>query len=142
MQKNDKSKTESFFMNSFTTENIFRGVKRRDYIFLYHIRKCAEEDADDGRVYLSRLSESMGLQMHDISKGVKRLQERGYVEWATDTERGRTYVVLTSQAVEMMAMEYERMKKGYEKILSEVGEEDLEQATRTMIKVKDIIDQV
>lgn len=142
MHKNDRSKAESFFMNSFTTENIFRGVKRRDYIFLYHIRKCAEEDAENGRVYLSRLAESMDLQMSVISKAVKRLHEKGYVEWITDTEQGRTYVVLTSQVVELMAEEYERMKKGYNKILTEIGEEALEQATQTMIKVKDIIDQI
>lgn len=43
-------------------------------------------EIEDG-VYLSDLAEYMHMSITDISKAVKKLQQKGYVEWHTDDKK-------------------------------------------------------
>ncbi|MFR2124644.1 MAG: hypothetical protein ACLS34_06965 [Faecalibacterium sp.] len=53
----------------------------------------------------------MGLKITELSKAVEKLQDKGLVAWKTDREAGRTYVELSSKAVELMAEERDFMKQ-------------------------------
>lgn len=63
----------------------------------------------------------MHFELPDISKAIEKLQDKGYVSWKTDNSAGKTYVELTSKAVELMFDERLRMKKCYEQIREEIG---------------------
>ena len=54
-------------------------------------------EIEDG-VYLSDLAEYMHMSITDISKAVKKLQQKGYVEWHTDDKKERTYITPTTKA--------------------------------------------
>jgi len=47
----------------------------------------------------------MGVRVTELSKGIEKLLDSGFVAWKTDREAGRTYVELSSKAVELMAEE-------------------------------------
>ncbi len=130
---------ESFFLDNFNLDRLFRGIERGDYIFLYYIRQCQNETPDEEKVYLSRLAEAMNLSVTAISGAVERLQDRGYVLWGTDAALGKTYVVLTSKSVELMNEEKERMKRSYEAIVQEIGMGELAGTVSTLRKIMDII---
>lgn len=127
---------EAFFLENFNTDKIFTVVERADYPFLYYIKTCADEN---GRTYLSALSEAMKMEIPALSRQIERLQGKGYVIWQTDHTAGRTYVQLSSKAVELMYEERRRMSEGYEKILEEIGPEELERTVRTMRKISRIL---
>ncbi len=63
----------------------------------------------------------MGVKVTELSKGIEKLQDQGYVRWFTDREAGRTYVELTSKAVELMAEERDFMKRCYARLRTELG---------------------
>ena len=81
----------------------------------------------------------MRLQIPELSKAVEKLQDKGYVLWMTDNEAGKTYVQLTSKAIELMADEKRRMRESYRRIREEISEEELSQMVRTMKKVTAIL---
>ncbi|MCD8131074.1 MAG: MarR family transcriptional regulator [Lachnospiraceae bacterium] len=132
---------ESFFLNSFNVDRLFRGIERSDYIFLYYIQMCIEAHPQQEKVYLAELAEAMNLDISEISRATERLQDKGYVIWKTDTSLGKTYVVFSSKAVELMADEKRRIIKCYEAVVQEIGMGELAGVVTTLKKIRDIINQ-
>lgn len=135
-------KEEVFFLNNFDIDRVFGTIERADYLFLYYIKTCADETAQGKNVYLSELAEAMHLGIPEISKAMGNLQEKGYVSWKTDSSVGKTYVELTSKAVELMCDERLRMKKCYKQIREEIREEELTGMMQTMKKITGILKRI
>ena len=91
---------------------------------LFYI-KMRQESHPDEKLYLADLAAEMGVKVTELSKGIEKLQDQGYVRWLTDREAGRTYVELTSKAVELMAEERDFMKRCYARLRTELGDEEL-----------------
>ncbi|MCD8004164.1 MAG: MarR family winged helix-turn-helix transcriptional regulator [Oscillospiraceae bacterium] len=132
-------RAEAFSLDNFNIDRVFDTIERMDYLVLYYIKSCAEQDGRDDRVYLSELAEAMNLKIPELSRKMEGLQNRGYVRWQTDYQEGRTYVELTSKAVELMLAERQRMRDCYERIQEEIGPEEVKRTIRTMRKITQIL---
>ena len=132
---------EDFFMNRIDAGKIFNFMERSDYLFLYNIQKCIEDSSDE-KVYMSELAEQMKLSIIETSRSVKNLEDKGYVSWRTDENKERTFVKLTSKAKEAMARQNEIMEKAYQKILSDISDDEIKQTISTLGKIREIIKTV
>ena len=117
---------------------MFSTIQRADYLILYYIKMQAEQHPDS-KVYLADLAAVMGLKVTELSKAVEKLQDKGFVAWKTDREAGRTYVELSSKAVELMAEERAFMQRCYARLRAELGDEELHRAVSTMQSVTAIL---
>ena len=117
---------------------MFSTIQRADYLILYYIKMQAEQHPDS-KVYLADLAAVMGLKVTELSKAVEKLQDNGFVAWKTDREAGRTYVELSSKAVELMAEERAFMQRCYARLRAELGDEKLHRAVSTMQSVTAIL---
>ena len=129
---------EWFFLHNFDVDKVFSTIQRADYLVLYYIRMQAEQNPG-GKVYLADLAAVMGLKVTELSKAVEKLQDKGLVAWKTDREAGRTYVELSSKAVELMAEEHDFMKRCYDRLRAELGDDELRRTVDTMQKVTGIL---
>lgn len=129
---------EWFFLHNFDVDKVFSIIQRADYLVLYYIRQQAAQHPGS-KVYLADLAVAMGLKVTELSKAVEKLQDKGFVAWKTDKEAGRTYVELSSKAVELMAEEHDFMKRCYERLRSELGDDELRRTVDTMQKVTAIL---
>lgn len=127
---------ERFFLDNFNIDRVFNTIEKTDYLFLYYIKCCAGQD---NRVYLSALAEAMNMKIPELSKAMEKLQSKGYVLWKTDHEAGRTYVELTSKAVELMRDAKRRMDCCYQKIREEIGPEKLAETIHTLKRINEIL---
>lgn len=128
---------EWFFLHNFDLDRVFRTIRRADYLVLFYIQTRQETDPDQ-KLYLTDLANTMGIRVTDLSKGIEKLQDQGYVRWLTDRDAGRTYVELTSKAVELMAEEQQYMKRCYARMQAEVGEEELRRTVNSLQKILQI----
>ena len=135
MQKHPE---EWFFLHNFDIDKVFSTIQRADYLILYYIKMQAEQHPDS-KVYLADLAAVMGLKVTELSKAVEKLQDKGFVAWKTDREAGRTYVELSSKAVELMAEERAFMQRCYARLRAELGDEELHRAVSTMQSVTAIL---
>ena len=135
MQKHPE---EWFFLHNFDIDKVFSTIQRADYLILYYIKMQAEQHPDS-KVYLADLAAVMGLKVTELSKAVEKLQDNGFVAWKTDREAGRTYVELSSKAVELMAEERAFMQRCYARLRAELGDEELHRAVSTMQSVTAIL---
>jgi len=128
---------EWFFLHNFDLDRVFSTIRRADYLVLFYI-KTRQESSPDAKLYLTDLANAMGIRVTELSKGVEKLQDQGYVRWLTDRDAGRTYVELTSKAVELMAEEQQYMKRCYARMQAEVGEEELRRTVDSLQKILQI----
>ena len=129
---------EWFFLHELNVDKVFSTIQRADYLILYYIK--VEQEAHPGeKVYLADLAAAMGLRVTELSKGIEKLQDKGFVAWKTDREAGRTYVELSSKAVELMAEERDFMKRCYARLRTELGDEELRRTVDTLQHMRDIL---
>lgn len=129
---------EWFFLHNFDVDRVFSTIQRADYLVLYYI-KMQQEAHPDEKLYLADLAKAMGVRVTELSKGIEKLQDSGYVRWLTDRDAGRTYIELTSKSVELMAEEREFMKRCYARLQAEVGDEELHRTVSTLQKLTGIL---
>ena len=129
-----------FFLKIFNIDHLFYSIEQKDYLFLYYIHQCEKASELNGGVYLSELAEQMNLTIPEVSKAVKHLQEQGYVNWKTNEEKNKTYVEVSSHAIELIEDEKRRLKEMYRTIHEQVDQEELEQAMKTLGKITKIIE--
>ena len=146
MQKHPE---EWFFLHNFDVDRVFSTIRRTDYLVLFYIKMRQESHPDElteGVIIAKRhlhITEAdaaeMGVKVTELSKGIEKLQDQGYVRWLTDREAGRTYVELTSKAVELMAEERDLMKRCYARLRTELGDEELRRTVDTLQHMRDIL---
>lgn len=130
---------EDFFLKSINIDNIFKTFEKADYLFLYSIKHCMENSEIEDGVYLSDLAEYMNMPITDISKAIKKLQQKGYVEWHTDDKKERTYITPTTKAVSEMHSQKEGLVSAYSKIIANIDGEDLKTTIDTLAKIRKIL---
>ena len=138
MEEMQQHQGEWFFLHELNVDKVFSTIQRADYLILYYI-KVAQEEHPGEKIYLADLAAAMGLRVTELSKGIEKLQDNGFVTWKTDREAGRTYVELSSKAVELMAEERAFMQRCYARLRAELGDEELHRAVSTMQSVTAIL---
>ena len=138
MEEMQQHQGEWFFLHELNVDKVFSTIQRADYLILYYI-KVEQEEHPGEKLYLADLAAAMGLRVTELSKGIEKLQDQGYVRWLTDREAGRTYVELTSKAVELMAEERDFMKRCYARLRTELGDEELRRTVDTLQHMRDIL---
>ena len=140
---------EEFFLKSINVESIFEFVERTDYLFLYSIKECVEKSDCHEGVYLSEVAEYMKLSIPETSKMVKSLENKGYIIWKLDDiiwkldeKKERTYLVLTNKAIELSNCQKEKMIEAYEKIISNIQEDDLAVTRCTLRKIRQLMEEI
>ena len=133
---------EEFFLKSINVESIFEFVERTDYLFLYSIKECVKKSDCHEGVYLSEVAEYMKLSIPETSKMVKSLENKGYIIWKLDEKKERTYLVLTNKAIELSNCQKEKMIEAYEKIVSNIQEEDLAVTRCTLRKIRQLMEEI
>ena len=138
MEELQQHQGEWFFLHELNVDKVFSTIQRADYLILYYIK--VEQEAHPGeKLYLADLAAAMGLRVTELSKGIEKLQDSGFVTWKTDREAGRTYVELSSKAVELMAEEQALLQRCYRRMRTELGDEELRRAAATMQRATAIL---
>ena len=138
MEEMQQHQGEWFFLHNFDVDRVFSTIRRTDYLVLFYI-KMRQESHPDEKLYLADLAAEMGVKVTELSKGIEKLQDSGFVTWKTDREAGRTYVELSSKAVELMAEEQALLQRCYRRMRTELGDEELRRAAATMQRATAIL---
>lgn len=133
---------ENFFLNNISMDRVFKIVEQTDYLFIYNIKQCLKDSEIEDGVYLSTLAEKMELSITNVSKAVKKLEDKGYVMWKLDENRKRTYIVLTNKAEKLGLEQKRKLIDIYEKITENIRKEDMEVTMLTLNKIKNILKDV
>lgn len=137
MEDNRLNYAEDFFLYRMNHDKIFELLERGDYITLYEIKNLCEKNG--GQVYLTDFAEKSDIPVHEASKMMAKLQDKGYIIWRTDENKERTFIRLTDKAMASLEKEKSQMENLYKKMQDSIDPQNLKITIDTMKQIHDII---
>lgn len=130
-----------YLMNKEQVKDFFKKITVPEYIALHHIASGSEtSDIYSGRTYLKELSEKMQISIHQTSKMVGTLRDKGFLVWSHDGNGSEgTYVTITENGRKLLCEQEETLKKYYEKVIQRFGKENLIQLLRLMKQLETVM---
>lgn len=130
-----------YLMNKEQIKDFFKKITVPEYIALHHIASGSEmSDIYSGRTYLKELSEKMQLTIHQTSKMIGTLRDKGLLVWSHDGNGSEgTYVTITDNGRKLLQEQEDALKQYYEKVISRFGKENLIQLLQLMKQLETIM---
>ena len=141
MREQHMAVVENSFLKYLNVDSIFDTIRRADYIFLFYVEELQKKSGQDEGVYLSDLAQALNMTIPQASRTARALQDQDLILWKTSSDKSRTYVQLTSNAIELMNYEEARMEEFYDAIVDNIDASELEGMLATMKKIAAIIDK-
>ena len=141
MREQHMAVVENSFLKYLNVDSIFDTIRRADYIFLFYVEELQKKSGQDEGVYLSDLAQALNMTIPQASRTARALQDQDLILWKTSSDKSRTYVQLTSNAIELMNYEEARMEEFYDAIADNIDASELEGMLATMKKIAAIIDK-
>lgn len=125
----------------FNKEHVNNILSIPDYIALHIIKETEHlETIYAGRTYLKDLAEKMQLSIHQTSRMVGSLRERGLVSWSHDGDGSKgTYVTITESGEKIYEQQQNILKEYYGKVISKYGEDKFIQLLHLMKELETVM---
>ena len=102
---------------------LFRHISPMDYAALGMILKYAKEIGQE-KLYLKDLAQSFGIPVEELSKMVRILQSKGYVQWSHDgTGEEGTYLRINRDALDPALSQKEYLSDFFQEVVQSFGQE-------------------
>ena len=114
--------------------SFFKDLRTIDYVILHTILENEKSAAIySGRTYLQELSDKMQMPIRQLSKVVRDLKERGFVNWSHDGDGSEgTYVTITEEGLSRFKKQEEDLREFFGNVIEKFGQENLIQLLRLM----------
>lgn len=120
---------------------LFDELSLHEYIILHHFVK--RKDGHTEKLYLSNLAEEMSLTIHQVSRMIFRLKERGFVIWKHDDNGAEgTYITVTDTGTGYLEKQEKKLYEYYEKIINTFGKEEMMRMLTEMSRFEQIAEKV
>ena len=114
--------------------SFFKDLRTIDYVILHTILENEKSAAIySGRTYLQELADKMQMPIRQLSKIVRDLKERGFVNWSHDGDGSEgTYVTITQEGLSRFKKQEEDLREFFGNVIRKFGQENLVQLLRLM----------
>lgn len=130
-------------MSRMNMKKLFQKMSTADYMAMWILAQSVDKSKQDQRIYLEEIAEKTNLPMGKVSGIVKELQDRSLVRWKHDGsgEEG-TYIEITEKGISSAVEQQEILKKFYNAVITEFGEERFLQFMGQIAELEEIMNQV
>lgn len=102
---------------------LFQRISPMDYVALGMILKYAKDTGQE-KLYLKDLAQAFQLPVDDMSKAVRILQSKGYIQWSHDgLGQEGTYLYLNREALDPALSQKEYLSDFFQQVIQEFGQE-------------------
>ena len=124
MRVSAETRIEQIPRTKINIQKLFHKVSVIDYAVMWFLANKAEQADANQKFYLKDLSESAGVPMHIITEMVRKLQEKGLVEWKHDGigENG-TYIRITELGIQAVTEQKDILEDFQKNVIEEFGSE-------------------
>ena len=124
--------------------SFFKNIKVVEYVILHMIMKNETTSAIySGRTYLQELSEKLQISIHQTSKIMKELQNKGLVIWSHDGDGSSgTYVMITEDGRKTFVQQEENVKMILGNAIQSFGTDNMLQMLRLMKEFGTVLSSV
>lgn len=114
--------------------NLIPGLSHSDFATMLNIACCKNEE----KVTVSMLSKELHVNITAVSRTLKGLEEKGYIERSVNKKDRRIiYVELTEEGIKVLKNAEKTMDDFADAVFSRLGEDNLTQLTTYMNRLYD-----
>ena len=85
----------------------------------------------------------MNLTIHQVSRLVSKLKERGFVNWSHDNDGTEgTYITVTNTGVKCLEKQDQKLYAYYEEVINRYGKESMLNLLKEMKRFEQIVESV
>lgn len=135
-----KAELDKIPRQKINIQKLFHKVSVLDYAVMWFIANKAEKADINQKFYLKDMAESSGLPMHIITEMVRKLRDKGLVEWTHDGngENG-TYVKITELGVSSVTAQRDILQDYNKNVIEKFGMERFLNLIREMSEFEEIM---
>lgn len=112
-----------YILSQGEASGLFRSMSMSEYIAL---QKITKKNPGAGKTYLHDIAEELHLSIPKTSKMVRKLNEKGLVNWAHDGDGSEgTYVTITDAGNQLMQRQEAFLEDYYGRVIRRFGEENM-----------------
>lgn len=130
-----------YLLNDGQVRRFFKKLSIPEYLALHIVEDTERENRIySGKTYLKDIADKLQRTIHEISKMVKALQERGLVVWSHDGDGSEgTYVTITESGRKMLSEEKEVLREYYSRVIRSYGRDNLIQLLQLMKQLETVM---
>lgn len=127
-----------YMLSQGEARGLFRSMSMPEYIALHRI---TEKNDAAGKTYLQDIAEELHLSIPKTSKMVRKLNDKGLVNWAHDGDGSEgTYVTITESGVQLMQRQEAFLKDYYGRVIDKFGEENMITLLRLVKELEEVME--
>lgn len=131
-------------MNRFRRMHLadaFAGLSKGEFFTLEMLHKHRELHPEAAGMYVTSLANHTHMSMPAMSRLLKTLEQKGYIERTVDKEdRRNTYISMTAKGTKVRAGAVAQMQALTCRVIQKMGEEDMQQLFSLWHKLMDIME--
>lgn len=131
-----------YMINQKQAQTLFKDIPISEYIALHSLFGSLPDGGEQvGKIYLSDISDNLGISITAASKMARKLRDKGLVLWAHDGNGSEgTYLTVTPSGVKLVEKQENILKHYYSKIIDSFGEDNLDLLLQLMKRLENVID--
>ncbi len=127
-----------YMLSQGEARGLFQNMSMSEYIALH---KITEKNSEAGKTYLQDIAEELHLSIPKTSKLVRKLNEKGLVNWAHDGDGSEgTYVTMTESGTQLMQRQEAFLKDYYGRVINRFGEENMIALLRLVKELEEVME--
>ena len=121
----------------------YKTLSNGEFFTLYTLSELEKDAAVHGHVRVSDLAKKMDLSMQAISKMLRSLEGKGYIERVTDPhDRRNTFIVTTAEGTALLESSRQSYARFSREVIDRMGAEDMETFIQLSQRCIQIIEDV
>lgn len=123
-----------YLMTKDRVGGFFHELSVPEYVLLCITKKIISDSGESGRkVYLCDVAAKMQLNINQVSKIVRHLNEKGYLKWSHDGDGSDgTYITVTEAGEHILRKQEGILKEFYGRVIEKFGKEHLLELLKLM----------
>lgn len=117
-------------------------LSRGEFFALNMIHKGQTKNPERGGVYVSEIAECLKIAPSAVSRMLRNLSERGFIDRKVDeNDRRNTYVSLTPEGERVREEVAQKMNEMTENVLDKMGHEDTKKLIKLINKLANLVEE-
>lgn len=132
-----------YLMTKDSVGGFFHELSVPEYVLLCITKKIVSENEDSSqKVYLCDAAKKMQLNINQVSKIVRHLNEKGYLHWSHDGDGSDgTYITITDAGENILKKQEDILKEFYGRVTEKFGKDHLLELLSLMNRLEIIMQE-
>lgn len=129
-------------MENMTLEGLFRNISSVDFFAMWTISKMLDGISSGEKIYLKDISEKLNLPMNRVSQAIRKLEERGLIQWKYDGKgEDGTYIIITAIGSDTAEEQRHTIQEMHQRVIKKFGKDKFAEWQKLTAELEEVMNE-